>query len=138
MSRYFSVTERLIEACQQAYLSGRDLERTGLHLGADEVTIIAVESLEADHFLQSLPQVVGKPLSPRTGDWALACLAELLLQSATDAPSLDLVPSKVPDQMRCDAWDALERVLDSPTASPMLWYEDMYFDLSLDKRQRPR
>ena len=134
MSRYFAVTEGLIEVCQQAYLSGRDLKRTGLHLGAEEVTVIAVESLEADHLLQSLPQVVGKHLPSESGDWAVACLAELLLQSATDAPNLDLVSSRVPDQMRRDAWDALERVLDSPTASPMLWYEDIYFDVAQENR----
>lgn len=28
------------------------------------------------------------------------------------------------------AWTALEQALNSPTASPMLWYEDIYFDVA--------
>ena len=130
VSRYFVVTDGLVEACQRAYLSGHDRTRTVAHLSADEVTMIAVESLEADHLIQSLPQVFGQPLPPGTGDWAMACFAELLLQSATHAPNLDLVPREMPDHLRGDAWRVLERVLDSPTASPMLWYQDIYFDVA--------
>ena len=133
-SRYFVVTDDLIEKCQQDYVAGRDLGRTVPHLNAGEVTIIAIESLEADHILGSLPQVLGKPLPPGTGDWALACLAELLLQGAGDASQMRRISKVVPDQMRHDAWDILERVLDSPTASPMLWYEDIYFDVAQEYR----
>jgi len=133
-SRYFVVTEDLIEKCQQDYVAGRDLGRTVFYLNADEVTIIAVESLEADHILGSLPQVIGKSLPPETGDWALACLAELLLQGAGDASQMKRISKAVPDQMRHDAWDVLERVLDSPTASRMLWYQDIYFDVAQEFR----
>ena len=135
-SRYFVVTDDLIEKCQQDYVAGRDLGQAVFHLNADEVTIIAVESLEADQVMRSLPQVIGKPLPSEMGDWALACLAELLLQGAVDARQMRRISEVVPDAMRHDAWDILERVLDSPTACPMLWYQDIYFDVAQDYRMK--
>ena len=74
-SRYLVVTDGLIEKCQQDYMAGRDLGRTVPHLNADEVTIIAIESLEADQIMRSLPQVITQPSPPKAGEWALACLA---------------------------------------------------------------
>ena len=34
------------------------------------------------------------------------------------------------------AWAALEQALDSPTASPLLWYEEAFYDVAQEYRLR--
>jgi len=130
MSRYFAVSEGLIEKCQQGYLTRRDLERTVPHLSANDVAIMAIESLEADRLLELSPAaLVARPVEGM-GDWAFAVLAEIYLLSADQAHGAGWTPKEDVQEARDRAWTALEKALDSPTASPMLWYQDIYLDVA--------
>jgi tetratricopeptide (TPR) repeat protein len=94
------------------------------------------ESLEADALLDASGETLFfKPLD-EFSDWALAFLSEFLLYSLREG----LGPNQpIPDPLQTvqvRAWAALEHALDSPTASPLLWYEDIYFDVAQEYRLR--
>jgi hypothetical protein len=136
MSRYFAVSNGLIEKCQQDYLAGRDLGRTVSHLSANDVEIIAIESLEADRLVElSLAALVARPIEGM-GDWALDVLAEVYFITANQADEAGWGPKEEVQEIRDRAWTALEKALDSPTASPMLWYQDIYSDVAQRYRMK--
>jgi len=138
MSRYTCVTEGVIEKCQQDYLAGRDLRQSIPGMSATKATIIATESLEADRLLETLPQrLLGKaPPEPAESlsDWSRAILAGLFFEVA------DMARARDDKERQRDywalAWAMLEEALESPTASPMLWYEDIYLDVAQEYRVR--
>jgi len=130
MSRYTCVTEGLIEKCQQDYLAGRDLGQSIPGLSATEAAVIVDESLDGDRLLDAPPEVLlMRPFGPMN-DWSLAILAELLFAIADQARTMENIPKERVQEIRERAWAALEQALDSPTASPMLWYEDIYFEVA--------
>jgi hypothetical protein len=127
------VSQGLIEKCQQDYLAGRDLSQSIGHMEATTVAVIAAESLEADPLLEApLDTLINQPLEGLS-DWSLAVLAEILFDAVRLAPDLQ-GPTRQSLQAR--AWTALELALDSPTVSPTLWYEDMFFDVAQEYRMR--
>lgn len=130
MSRYTAVTEGVIEVCQRDYSAGRVVGRSIPGLDPDTATLIAIQSLAADALLDPPPDVLlTTPLDP-LDDWSLAVLAEIHLALIGEAKAKTKPPQENQDQFAERAWVALEQAVDSATASPMLWYEGIFFDLA--------
>ena len=131
LSRYAAATEGVIEVCQQDYAAGhKDVGREIPYLDPTTATLIAIQSLAADALLDAPPPVLlAAPFGP-LDDWSLAVLAELLLSSIGEISDKEAGLQESRAWLTQRAWDALEQALDSPTASPLLWYEDIFCDLA--------
>jgi hypothetical protein len=125
-SRYMGVTPGAIERCQVLYLSGRDMSDAIPEMSAVKATVIAVESLEADHLLVA-PELVFDGSLDGLSDWGLAVAFDILESTAED-PAPRIPKHRLP-ALADRAARARERILDSATFSPMLWYQDVYFDV---------
>jgi hypothetical protein len=136
MSRYTAVTEGLIDRCQRDYQAERDLGRSIPGMSAIKVAIIATESLEADRLLKASPRAILDTPFNAMSDWSLTTLAEILFDSAGRARRILPLPKEERKRLSDRAWAALEQALDSPIASPMLWYEDIYADVAQEYRMR--
>jgi hypothetical protein len=136
MSRYAAVTERLIDKCQQDYYANRDLERSIPSLSAGEVSIVVAESLEADSIIHRSPETLrGHARDGSLSDWGLAVVAEILFTWTADVkPDQDIFAGTRREEYLDLAWTALEHTLNSPTASPMLWYEQIFFEVAQQYR----
>ena len=130
MSRYTAIAEGVIDKCQRDYQAGCDLGRSIPGLSAIEAAVVATESLEADCLLRASPKVILDAPFEAMNDWSLAALAEMLLALASPARRIFSLPKEERNRLMERAWAALEQALDSPTASPMLWYEDIYMDMA--------
>jgi tetratricopeptide (TPR) repeat protein len=134
LSRYTAVTEGVIGKCQQDFRAGRDMGRSIPGLDATKTTLIAVQSWAADALLYAPPEVILVQPFGSLDDWSLAVLAEILFAFADQMRGkigiLEGQRSKVLER----AWAALEQALDSPKKSPMLWYEDIFFDVAREYR----
>lgn len=153
MSRFAAVTEGVISACQQGLGGGIP------GLDASFVAVIIDESLEADRLLTRSSQELLVLDFEGLSDWSLAVLADLYTQVETQySAKLEDVRSRtrrelealtsgskdlswigdVADEefsagaarLRCRSTEALTRVVDSPTASPMLWYQAVFAELA--------
>jgi tetratricopeptide (TPR) repeat protein len=93
--------------------------------------------LEADHLWDTLPEMLlGKSLPEPQGelsDFGRAALAELFFAAADQAREAG--DEKRELVFRALASGALEELLDSPTASPMLWYDDIFHDVGQELRR---
>lgn len=133
MSRYTRVTEAVIDKLQRDYRAGRGLGQSLPHLDEVEAATIVAESLEADRLLNTpLDELTQHSVEPES-DWALAVFAEMLFAIADHLRSED-VPQQKWNRFESLAWHALERALESPTASPLLWYEDIYLSVAQEYR----
>jgi len=137
-SRYMCVTEGLIDALQQDYLAGRPVGQSAPAIDPTLAAIIVAESLEADHEWDTFPQRIAGTAPPRPGsaptsDWTRAALAELFFEAADLARSTGNTARY--GDMWALAWACLDELLKTPTASPMLWYEDIFFDVGQQLRQ---
>lgn len=134
MSRYAGVTVGVIEMCRAAYAAGQDLSRAVPGVSATEAAVIVVESLAADRLLNAPADVlVARPFG-ELDDWSLAVLAQMLFDLVQQLPD---PPGPAPYRdLPQRAWSALEQALDSPTASPMLWYEEIFYDVAQEYWQR--
>jgi tetratricopeptide (TPR) repeat protein len=114
MTRYTGVTLGLIEKARADVRLGRDLEMSIPGLSASDIMAIAEDSRKADTLAcldeQSFRNV---GLSSRS-DWELAIIAERFFALGEHER----------------AWEALERILDTPEKSIMLWYEDIFLDVA--------
>jgi tetratricopeptide (TPR) repeat protein len=136
MCDYAAATVSVIDALQSAHAAGRDLSRVIPGIDETSAAVIVAESLEADALLDASGETLFfKPLD-EFSDWALAFLSEFLLYSLREwiGPNQPIPDPLQTVQVR--AWAALEHTLDSPTASPLLWYEDIYFDVAQEYRLR--
>jgi len=134
MSRYTTVTEGAIEKCQQDLRAGRDMGRSIPGLDATEATLIAIESLAANALLHAPPELIlVRPFGP-LDDWSLAVLAEILFAFADQMKGKTGILEQQRPEVLERAWAALEQAIDSPTKSPMLWYEDIFFDVAQECR----
>ncbi|GAB4448284.1 MAG: hypothetical protein Kow0031_30830 [Anaerolineae bacterium] len=133
MSRFAAVTERLIHTCQEDYRAGRDLAQVAPSLGRELVAIVVAESLEADGLLR-LPreQLTAMARQGAASDWSLAVLAEIHFAWAEDesGDATDIFIAARRDGHIDVAYTALEHALNSPAASPMLWYEEIFFEVA--------
>ena len=136
MSRYAAVTERLIDKCQQDYYANRDLGQSIPSLSAAEVSIIVAESLEADSVIHHpREKLLEHARSGSLSDWGMAVVAEILFTWAADIDTdQDIFASTRHAEYLDLAWTALEHTLISATASPMLWYEEIYFEVAQQYR----
>jgi tetratricopeptide (TPR) repeat protein len=133
-SRYMRVTVGAVDRLQQDYLAGRDLGHSIPGMSADEAAVIVSESLEADRILNHFFEIVSgkRPKLRSPSDWSRAVLAELLLGVAD-------IARKARDRRQerdywALGWATLEELLKTPTFSPMLDYEDIYFDVGQELR----
>ena len=131
-SRYMCVTMGVIEQLQQDYFAGRDLGQSIPDVDETMASVIVAESLEADQLWETLPELLLQeaPPEPRDrplSDWSLATTAELFLAVTEEARKQKKeAPQR---EYWALAWATLEQALNSPTASPMLWYEDIFLDV---------
>jgi hypothetical protein len=132
-SRYAGVSQGLIRQLREDYFAGRPPGASVPHLDPTMAAVIVAESLQADHMVETFPKrLAGKVRSPapaeELGDWSRAAMAELFLEVS------DLAREEGKTQQAQDwwalGWALLEEAAKSPTASPMLWYEDLFFDLA--------
>ncbi len=130
-SRYMTVDVELIDLAQRAYLAGWLMEDVLQGIDADQTLVIVAETLIADRFwnlpLEELVQ--GSVPKYESSDFALAVVAEYCFNVA------HLIREETGDRDRADTWWALavsmlQKVLDSPLASPLIWYERIYQDLA--------
>jgi hypothetical protein len=157
MSRFAAVTAGVIDTCQ----NGLGTSIPGLD--ASLVAVITEESLEADSLLTRSSQELLALDFEGLSDWSLAVLADLyshvekkylakledlrsrtrqeletLAIVRTDLARIgDVVDEELASaaaRLRRLSIDALTRVVDSPTASPMLWYQDIFDELARHHR----
>lgn len=129
-SRYGSVSESVINILQKEYQEGHYLGNCIPGTDANEAILIATESLKADTLLDNL---INNQVSffdlPAKGycDWSLVAAAEFFLALADDLQ--DRGEPKLQEEWWALGWATLEKVVLSPTASPLVCYEDLYSDL---------
>lgn len=134
LSRYSAVTERVIQKCQDDFRAGSDMGRSIPGLGATQATLIAVQSMAADALVRAPSDVIlAQPFGP-LDDWSLAILAEILFATEDQMSGRRGIPKGERRRALDRAWAALEQALDSPTASPLLWYEDIFYDVAQEYR----
>jgi hypothetical protein len=132
-SRYVCVTMGVIEKLQRDYFAGRDLGQSIPGMDATTAAVIVAESLEADRLINTPPhELFSRPFGP-VSDWTRTVLAEMFFEVARLAREKEGYPGQERDFWAL-AWASLEEVLDSPTASPLLWYEDIFFDVGQELR----
>jgi tetratricopeptide (TPR) repeat protein len=132
-SRYSCISLPVIDQLQKEHLAGREPARLFPDLDPKEATIIVSESLEADRLLNNINSAIasGKPFSPPSdgySDWSLVTAAKFFHFLAEEFENLGDIEQH--DQWWAMGWATLEKAALSPTASPMIWYEDLYQDLS--------
>jgi len=135
VSRYMCVTTGLIDALQEAYFAERNLDEVVSHIDADFAALIVAETLEADRVWNLPPDRIlsGKEdLSPMT-DFKRAVLAEIFFSVSA------MARDKLQDREQAAQWEGLAMAVlrecaESPTASPLLWYEDIFWELAQDAR----
>jgi len=135
--RYMCVTVGVIDKLQRDYFAGRDLGRSVPHMDATKAAVIVSESSEADRISNNLLEILSGeyPHTPESlSDWSLAVLVDLFF-SVADVARERKDRERTQDYWAL-AWATLERVLNSPTASPMLLYEDIFFDVGQELRMR--
>jgi tetratricopeptide (TPR) repeat protein len=136
-SRYLIVSESVIDQLQRDYFAGRELGGSFPHIDATKAAVIVAESLEADQLLKDLPERLSKERPPgqqpkQLSDWSLATMAELFFE-VVDVARED-GDEEAQRHWWALGWTMLEEVSKSPTASPLLWYEDIYFDVGHQMR----
>ncbi len=132
MSRFFSVTASVIDACQRDYLAGRPPNHTVSYLALTDARIIVAESLEADALLTlGLEELVARLQDP-VGDWGLVVAYEMVTTLAELGRERGKATQEQLDTLHHAALSILERVLDSPAASPLVWYDEVFSEVAQD------
>jgi len=136
-SRFQCVTVGVIDALQRAYRAGADLGQVIPDIDAEQAAVIVAETLEADRISNLPPErflqdAAKGPMS----DFRRAVLAEIAFavsDTARDKKNRD-------DQGTwwAIAMASLNEIAKSPTASPLLWYEDIYLELAFAMRGDPK
>jgi len=132
-SRYAVFTEEMAEVLKAAHAAGEDL---AVASGLDDETaqLLLFETLEAEVVVQRIQEVLAsrKTFEPFT-DYKRAVLAEIMFGIADLARELG-EPEEEASTWWAAAMALLQAVADSPTASPLLWYDSIYRDLALAVR----
>jgi tetratricopeptide (TPR) repeat protein len=131
-SRYTRVTERLIHTLQDDFFSGRTLGQSVPGMSVEEASVIVAESLKADQLWATLPETLSGAGLPEMGpgppsDWRMATMAELFFAVAEEAKAQ--ADRDRQTDFQAFGWAMLEEICKSPTASPMLQYEDIFYDV---------
>jgi tetratricopeptide (TPR) repeat protein len=134
-SRYMCVTMGVIEKLQQDYFAARDLGRSIPGMDETVAATIVAESLQADRLWETLPERLSGEYTPEPlSDWGLATLAELFFVAAVEA--WERKDKERRDNLQAMAMACLEQALNSSIASPMLWYEDIFFEVGQELRMK--
>ncbi len=135
-SRYMMVTPDLIDVLQRDFFAGRELGGSLPHVAADEAAVMVAESLEGDRLWNTLtekillsgPRGLAEAEIGRSCDFRTAVAAELMFSTADVARELN--DQGAQRNWRALAMATLEQALCSPTASPLLWYQDIFLDVA--------
>jgi hypothetical protein len=128
-SRYMCVTPGVIDLLQTHFIKGISLVDAIPGMDGDTAAVIVAESLEADRVYNLPPdQLLTSFGQGPESDFKSAVLAEMLFGAA------DLSHEKEDHDSEHKLWAIamanLEKIARSPTASPLLWYEDIYLELA--------
>lgn len=133
-SRYQCVTTGLIDELQAAFFKGQELWWTFSHLEREKAWLITAESLRADCTIKRfykaslLRYKLDKDIKTKLTDFELAAIAEIMMEIADLA--YEESNRKDGDMWLGSAYSLLELAVNSPIASPMLWYEDIFIELA--------
>ncbi len=136
-SRFQCVTVGVIDALQRAYRAGADLGQVIPDIDADMAAVIVAETLETDRIWSLLPErflqdAARGPMS----DFKRAVLAEIAF--AVSDTARDKKNKDEQGKWWAIAMASLNEIAKSPTASPLLWYEDIYLELAFAMRGDPK
>lgn len=133
-TRFQCVTDAVIHKLQTDFFAGRDLGRSIPDLHGDIASVMVAESLEADIIWNQDPNTLlgGAIKERRNSDFMRAALAEICFQVFDSA-------RRANDTKSAQTWWAvamanLQELTSTPTASPLLDYEEIYFELSQKSR----
>ncbi len=132
-SRYCCVTPLAIEACIDAVRLGNE-ESALPGFGAREAALVARDVLEAERLLDLEPAELTAGLPALHGDWAHACLVEVLEYAAMKFRQAQEYDGAVRSESL--AHDTRLQIVASPWCSPLLWYGDIFFDVAQEQARR--
>jgi hypothetical protein len=129
-SRFQCVTPGVIDQLQRDFFAEDDLGQTFPFIDRQMAEVIVAETLEADRIWNlPLEELFGMGFSrKRMSDFKRAVMAELFFNAAEVTSEDDEVEQAL--MSRKMAFVFLEDSLRSPTASPLLWYEDIYWEMA--------
>jgi hypothetical protein len=133
-SRFMCVTLGVIDVLQTNFLNWISLENEIPGMDEEKAAVIVAESLEADRVWNLPPDELlnGINQGPES-DFKTAALAEMLFAVDQEAQGQNRQNSHA--DFRALAMASLEKIALTPTASPLLWYEDIYWELAQNVRQ---
>lgn len=134
-TRYMCVTFGVIDQLQRDFLAGRELGGSMPHIEPAQAAVMTAESLEADRMWNRLDErILGGPRgfaevdTGRRSDFKSAASAEVMFSIANIARDRD--DRGAEQNCRGLAIAVLEEILRSPTASPLLWYQDIFLEVA--------
>jgi hypothetical protein len=133
-SRFMCVTLGVIDELQTIFLNGSSLDNKIPGIDRNKAAVIVAESLEADRVLHlSTDQLLFGSNQGPVSDFKTAILAEILFL----ADQIDRQQNRYASQVNhwALAMASLEKIGHTPTASPLLWYEDIYWELAQVSRK---
>jgi tetratricopeptide (TPR) repeat protein len=133
-SRFQRVTEGVIHQLQSDFFAGRNLGDSNPDVSSEDAAVMVAESLEADVIWNIDPQELlqGAIKKRRECDFLNAALAEILF--AVSDTARENKTTEVAKSWWAFAMASLEEIAKSPTASPMLDYEEIFWELSQKSR----
>lgn len=135
-SRFQRVTEGVIHQLQSDFFAGRNLGDSIPDISGEEAAIMVAESLEADIIWNLNPQELlqGAVIKRRDCDFLRAALAEIFFQVEDTAHRMKDIDAT--QTWWSFAMASLEEIATSPTASPLLDYEEIFWELSQKSRDK--
>ena len=129
-SRYQCVTPGLVDELQTDFFAGRELGSRVSGIGPEMAAVIVAETLEADRIINLPPEqfLSGAAKSNQMSDFKRAVMAEILFSVFEEAQKTGDKESEQTYWVLAMA--SLEEILRSPVASPLLWYEDIFWDVA--------
>lgn len=132
-SRYQCVSPALIEELQTAFFRNQDFSKVSSDLDYETASLILAETLYADLAIKRfhkilLPEQINKDFLTHKSDFVLAAISELMLAIAEEAR--DDNNEEEYRNLLAISFALLETIANSPTASPMLWYEEIFWTLA--------
>jgi hypothetical protein len=128
------VTFGVIDVLQTNFLNWISLDNAIPGMDGEKAALIVAESLEVDRVWNLPPgQLLDGFNQGPESDFKTAVLAEMLFAADQEAQQQNHQSSHT--NLWALAMASLEKIALSPTASPMLWYEDIFWELAQGVRQ---
>lgn len=133
-SRFQRVTKGVIHQLQSDFFAGRNLGDSIPDVSSEEAAVMVAESLEADIIWNLDPQELlqGAVKKRLDCDFLRVALAEIFFQVVDTAHRMK--DTNAAKTLWSFAMASLEDAADSQTASPLLDYEDIFWELSQKSR----